>query len=324
MKNIKIKIEFNLNPYKTITQFFGFILIIIFLWPSIKLELIHNNFYQLTRDGLKNFRDGFGKFKFLSPSWGLNTMLIDKSAAQELINYVKAFPEQEIFIFPRPVSLYVLANKKNPTRIYMFARYFSHTIEMQRMLKILESKKIKHIIVEESLAATAANQIYFYILKNYIKEKQIGPYIIYNRASKHSDQIIISKIVDSFSPETKSPEYIWANYMKTQQIGGLFDGFLFQHPPHARCIFWNYKEWLIDYKTLNIIWRNTPGLNQNGKVSIYGEFPLGWRIITTQSLVGADASANFSLQNISNADWIRLKFCTDMPNGSYLKVTANK
>jgi hypothetical protein len=297
------------------------VLATIFLWGVF--SQISNDFRAVTHGGWATFIEGVQQFRSQHASWARRAMAADEVTGAELIDYVSRLPGDEIFVFPRSAALYIATGKKNPTRIYMFARYFAHTSEVSRLLATLEGKKLEYIVVEEDLAARCAAPVYWYILEHYAKEKQIGSYAIYRRTGKPADQIILTRVIEAFAPETTAKEYIWANYLKERPVEKpQFSDFLFQHPPHARCIVWNHEEWLAGYRQLDITWAANPDSKAEGDVSISRETKNGWETIAARHVGGSQASSTFTITSLADLDCRSLKFCTELPSGSYLKIVA--
>jgi hypothetical protein len=252
-------------------------------------------------------------------NWISSTLGVDKIEADSIVKTYLKLPVNSKYIFPRPVSLYLLDKGKNPTRNFMFARYFDETSAPLQVIEELQKKHISYIFVEPFLAATASAKIYTFILENYTKIEDFGTYELWERGESQSEHIRISRIVSGFSPKTNAPEYVYANYLKINPIEGEFRDSLYTSPPFARCVVWKKKEALKNYEMIRIRATANPLGAQSGEVSIQYLHGLDLVSVFKGALSVGEISTSSSLSKVSVVE-----LCSTAANGTYWDVDLFK
>ncbi len=147
-------------------------------------------------------------------------------------------PDDRILVFPLNSFLYAVVHRKNVCDNYQFLRSIDKR-DVASVIKALEEHRPQIVIYDKTLGSITGTDVNFYLLRHYKLLDDTGWLEVLKRTEQPNKEVALNQQTGDFMPDTKVPEYIYANYRKTglpDVAGRHYADALFQHPPYAETV----------------------------------------------------------------------------------------
>lgn len=233
---------------------------------------------------------------------------------------------RQIFIYPRPVTLYYWFGRRPPTSVLQYHLLRDET-EGKRVVADLEERVVQYVILDKVLAPYAANSISFYILTTFETVLDGSRYSLLKRRSS-VPTIQMADLVGAFRPVGRTREYEYRNYLKVAAFPGSngSDNWLFQHPPFATDIEFTAQHVLSRLQAVEIQVAKRPEYKDDtATASIYATLKTGEerRVFTYYIAQISPTISPVQRVDLSGLDITRLRVSSNAPHGTFWKIAAD-